>query len=262
MRPHITPRPPRAAPAGGEDRRELVVLLPVFNDWAALRKLLGGLDRVLDSRGIEADVLVVDDGSTQPYEPSDVAPELRAIRRVEVLQLRRNLGHQRAIAIGLWRSWRPNEAGCRAGRRDGQRRRGRPRADVPRLIARCEQEPGDGARWSSPSGPRRSESPCLPRLLRHAYRLVHRVLTGHGRSGSATSASSRAERLASLVVTSELWNHYAAAAFTVAAARSRPSPTAPGPAARRAVEDELRRAGHPRPQRRFRSTATPSASGS
>ena len=138
MKPHIAPRPPRAGPDAAEARRELVILLPVFNDWAALRKLLGSLDHVLASGAIEADVLVVDDGSTQPFEASSVGPDYRAIRRVEVLHLRRNLGHQRAIAIGLAfvEAERPR---CRAVVLMDSDGEDAPE-DVPRLLARYEQE--------------------------------------------------------------------------------------------------------------------------
>jgi glycosyltransferase involved in cell wall biosynthesis len=208
MKPHITPRPPRAEPERVEARRELVVLLPVFNDWAALRKLLGGLDRALASGAIEADVLVVDDGSTQPFDPSGLDLDLRAIRRVEVLHLRRNLGHQRAIAIGLAfiEAERPL---CRAVVLMDSDGEDAPE-DVPRLIARCEQEGRHKIVFAERT--KRSET-RLFRTFYVLYRAAHRVLTGHGvRVGNFSVIPH--ERLSCLVATSELWNHYAAAAFT------------------------------------------------
>ena len=48
-----------------------VVLVPVYNDWASLAQLLPELDRVLQAHDREADVLVVDDGST--IEPAPTA---------------------------------------------------------------------------------------------------------------------------------------------------------------------------------------------
>jgi glycosyltransferase involved in cell wall biosynthesis len=207
MRPHITPRPPRSAPDQGADRRELVVLLPVFNDWAALRKLLGGLDRALASGAIEADVLVVDDGSTQPFDPSSIDPDLRAIRRVELLQLRRNLGHQRAIAIGLSfiEAERPECLAVVLMDSDGEDAP----EDVPRLIARYEQEGRRKIVFAERT--KRSES-RLFRVFYVLYRVAHRALTGHGVRVGNFSVIPR-ERLSCLVATSELWNHYAAAAF-------------------------------------------------
>ena len=46
----------------------IVILIPVFNDWASLARLLPRLDAALADQGLEADVLVVDDGSTMEPE--------------------------------------------------------------------------------------------------------------------------------------------------------------------------------------------------
>jgi GT2 family glycosyltransferase len=78
----------------------VTVLTPIYNDWAALSTLIQALDQQLASRGRTASLLIVDDGSSQP------PPEIGSIRvstltGIEILHLRRNLGHQRAIAIGL-----------------------------------------------------------------------------------------------------------------------------------------------------------------
>ena len=45
--------------------------------------------------------IAVDDGSTQTWERIGDYPEFAAIAAVDVLPLKRSLGHQRAIAIGL-----------------------------------------------------------------------------------------------------------------------------------------------------------------
>ena len=86
----------------GEADRSIVILIPLFNDWASFAELVDRLDVVLLEQGLRADVLVVDDGSTiGPSADGVVHRLLSAVRRVDVLGLRRNLGHQRAIAIGL-----------------------------------------------------------------------------------------------------------------------------------------------------------------
>ena len=43
---------------------DLIVLMPVYNDWKALSLLLPRLDRALASSDFKARVVVVDDGST------------------------------------------------------------------------------------------------------------------------------------------------------------------------------------------------------
>ena len=84
---------------GGVEREQLVILTPVYNDWRVLRMLLAELDAELLANAATASVIVVNDGSQEPADFS--ALSLEAIRTVEVLHLRRNLGHQRAITVGL-----------------------------------------------------------------------------------------------------------------------------------------------------------------
>src|SRR5262249_42693810 len=92
---------PSEAPPRRQQKEEIVILIPVFNDWASLEELLPRLDQELSRNGVDADVLVVDDGSLLDADRLDDADRFHAIRRIDVLRLRRNLGHQRAIAIGL-----------------------------------------------------------------------------------------------------------------------------------------------------------------
>lgn len=187
----------------GED---LVVLIPVFNDWVALRLLLDELDGVLGAVGLRADVLVVDDGSTVAAGPGFPGIALKNMGSVRVLGLRRNLGHQRAIAVGL--AFLGANVPCEAvvvmdgdGEDD-------PR-DVPRLIERCRR--GEWSKIVFAERTKRSESWSF-RAGYAAYRLLHRILTGQKVRVGNFSVVPR-DRLNSLVVVSELWNHYAAAAL-------------------------------------------------
>jgi hypothetical protein len=79
---------------------ELSFCIPVFDDWSAAVRTLEELDRVAAGLAEPCSVLLVDDGSNEPA-PDALPFRPRALRRVTVLPLRRNLGHQRAIAIGL-----------------------------------------------------------------------------------------------------------------------------------------------------------------
>src|SRR6185436_11735578 len=84
-----------------EARHKLVILMPVFEDFEAAGLVCRALDdELLAVAGVEAQVLLVDDGSPSglvgwsPFAPKTLA-------RIDVLRLRRNMGHQRAIAVGL-----------------------------------------------------------------------------------------------------------------------------------------------------------------
>ena len=80
-------RQPRTGPA-------LLVVIPVYNDWDAVSLVLADLDSTLATSGISADVLLVDDGSTLPVGARFSHASYQAMTRVQLLQLRRNLGHQ------------------------------------------------------------------------------------------------------------------------------------------------------------------------
>ena len=74
----------------------LVVVMPVYEDVEASSKLFFALAAVF---GDQIYVVAVDDGSVrQPINPKNI--EVAGLQGV-VIKLRRNVGHQRAIAIGL-----------------------------------------------------------------------------------------------------------------------------------------------------------------
>jgi polyisoprenyl-phosphate glycosyltransferase len=81
----------------------VVVLMPVYNDWPVLPKLLDHLDAALARSGWTAEVVVVDDGSSVAPDAKQLVGERRfqALTTVTVVRLGRNVGHQQAIAIGL-----------------------------------------------------------------------------------------------------------------------------------------------------------------
>lgn len=186
----------------------LAALIPVYNDWLACSKLLAELNVVFTEHGFAAVVLIVDDGSTIPLDDTISKDwQFSALRRVDVLTLKRNVGHQRAISLGL--AYVEANLPCEAvvlmdG--DGE---DSPR-DVPKLLARCRAEANQKIVFAERT--RRSESFvfCVFYAL---YRIVHRVLTGQSvRVGNFSVIPCC--RLRSLVVVPELWSHYAAAVFT------------------------------------------------
>ena len=182
----------------------ILILLPIFNDWDSGRTLVRELDAALAEATSPIDILFIDDGSTDPTPPDFAASRYQRLERIEILRLRRNLGHQRAIAVGLVFVYqhRPCDTVIVMDA-DGEDCP----ADVPTLLrefhARECREIIFAARG------RRLENLAF-RVLYHIYRLVHRVITGDPVRVGNFSAVPFA-RLSQLVVVPEIWNHYAAA---------------------------------------------------
>ena len=184
----------------------LAVLVPIYNDWAALSTLIQFLDRELARNGQSADILVADDGSQLTPDLGSRPVDALAVTSIEVLHLRRNLGHQRAIAIGL--AYLEAHSTCDAvvimdG--DGEDRP----EDVKRLLD--ELDGGDCERVVFAERMRRSEGLGFA-VLYWLYRSLHWVLTGERVRVGNFSVIPRS-LLRRLVGVSDLWNHYAAAVF-------------------------------------------------
>ena len=79
----------------------LVVLMPLRDDWSSAAELIRRLDSAVSPYALTIEIFLVDDGSVQRCDRDDFQSGFSVVRAIHVLRLRRNLGHQRAIAIGL-----------------------------------------------------------------------------------------------------------------------------------------------------------------
>ena len=187
---------------------EPVVLIPIYNDWHACSELLRNLDRELAKTDRMASVLLVDDGSIEPASTLLLPDRFHALTAIRVLTLRRNLGHQRAICVGLsYIEQETTHSAIVVMDGDGQDAP----SDVPRLLLEMETEKGIREPIVFAERARRSEN-VLFRALYWLYRMVHRVLTGRSVRVGNFSVIPRS-RLSGLVLVPELWSHYAAAVF-------------------------------------------------
>ena len=78
---------------------KLKVLIPLYNDWQSLIKLLENIDNQINNVGEIISIVVVNDGSTEK-EPNNF-PNYSRINSIKVINLKENVGHARSIAIGL-----------------------------------------------------------------------------------------------------------------------------------------------------------------
>jgi hypothetical protein len=189
-----------------EALRSVAILVPVFDDWACAAQLLPLLDAELSGVAAEITVILIDDGSTTAPSEDVVPDALHSISEVRVLRLRTNLGHQRAIAIGLYyvHQFLPVDA-IVVMDGDGEDRP----ADIPALLSALAE--GGGRDMVFAARAKRLERPLF-RFFYRLYRAIHRVLTGIPVRVGNFSVIPRAS-LDRLMVSSDLWNHYAAAAF-------------------------------------------------
>ena len=83
--------------------QNLGIVIPVYNDWDSLTILLTRLNEEARSTSTSIRVLAVNDGSTEPLSPESIQiiSQLNHLAAVQILHLTLNLGHQRAIAVGL-----------------------------------------------------------------------------------------------------------------------------------------------------------------
>lgn len=180
--------------------------MPLRDDWPSAAELIRRIDKVTSSSACTIEVLLVDDGSLQRYDPADFQAGFSVVRAIRTLRLRRNLGHQRAIAIGL--AYLHETTSCNAVLVMDSDGEDTPEGVVELLRAYAN---GQGGKAIFAERSRRSES-LVFRFFYHFYRFLHRGLTGISvRVGNFSILPW--EHLNTLVAMSELWNHYAAAVF-------------------------------------------------
>jgi len=183
----------------------VAICAPIYNDWPSALALLEQVDAMASTRPERFEVLLVDDGSTDPI-PDRLVRLPSQVERVTILRLRRNLGHQRAIAIGLAHLHvlaRHEAVVVMDG--DGEDLP----ADIPKLLDRNHALGGSAIVFAQRA--KRTEGWRF-RLGYACYRLLHSLLVGRNINVGSFSVVPRGS-LARLVAVSELWNHYAAAVY-------------------------------------------------
>ena len=78
--------------------KKFKILIPVYNDWQSLSKLLNNIDSEIENINHEISVIVVDDAST--FDRQLEIENLSNINSIKILIMRENRGHTRCIAAG------------------------------------------------------------------------------------------------------------------------------------------------------------------
>ena len=75
------------------------ILIPVYNDWQSVSKLLEEIDSKVINLDHEISVIIVNDASNHDRKEEKI--ELENIHSVKILNMKFNQGHARCIATGL-----------------------------------------------------------------------------------------------------------------------------------------------------------------
>jgi hypothetical protein len=79
--------------------KKFIILIPLFNDWESVSKLLDEIDLQTLSWNCEISVIIVNDASTQKRFGLD--KRFKKIKSVKILNMKENRVHQRCIAAGF-----------------------------------------------------------------------------------------------------------------------------------------------------------------
>jgi len=184
-------------------RKSLTIVMPVFDDWEAFRELVRRIEATVHQDMLNISILAVNDGSVSELDGrGDIFHGIKNIHSVDILHLTRNLGHQRAIAIGLaYAEQNLRQDTVIVMDADGEDRP----EDIHVLVAKG-MECRDKIIFARRT--KRSEGVGF-RYFYQMYKMIYRVLTGSSISfGNFCLIPS--ELLKKLVFVSEIWNHFSA----------------------------------------------------
>ena len=75
------------------------ILIPVYNDWQSLSKLLSDIDNEIININHKVSVIIIDDGST--FDRQINTNNLSNLDTIKIITMKENRGHARCIAAGL-----------------------------------------------------------------------------------------------------------------------------------------------------------------
>ena len=78
---------------------KIKILIPNYNDWQSVFKLLENIDLVIAGLEEEVSVLIVNDASTE--QRPEISLNLNNLKSIQVINMKENRGHARCNAAGL-----------------------------------------------------------------------------------------------------------------------------------------------------------------
>ena len=79
--------------------KKYIVLIPVYNDWQSVFKLLKEIDFQVSKWNADVSILIMNDGSTEARPTNEFI--LKNLKLIRIINIKKNQGHARSIATGL-----------------------------------------------------------------------------------------------------------------------------------------------------------------
>ena len=79
--------------------KKIKILIPVYNDWQSVFKLMENINLEVSSLDSEFSVIIVNDASTESRP--EITSKLDNLKNIKIINMKENKGHARCIAAGL-----------------------------------------------------------------------------------------------------------------------------------------------------------------
>tara|TARA_Y100000741_G_scaffold349328_1_gene318337 strand:- start:254 stop:1123 length:870 start_codon:yes stop_codon:yes gene_type:complete len=78
---------------------KIKILIPIYNDWKSVLKLIENIDLILESSDHDISIFIINDASTESFQSSKII--YKNLSSIQILNMKKNMGHARCIATGL-----------------------------------------------------------------------------------------------------------------------------------------------------------------
>ncbi len=79
--------------------KKFTILIPVYNDWKSVFKLLKEIDFQVSKWKADVSIVIMNDGSTEVRPTNEFI--LKNLKSIRIINMKKNQGHTRSIATGL-----------------------------------------------------------------------------------------------------------------------------------------------------------------
>lgn len=184
----------------GDQLKNIICLTPIYNDWESFSILVATIEKTYctPKKDYEIQIVAINDGSNEEHDNQ----QFSQIIPIEIVNLKTNVGHQRAIAIGLQyiNETKSNFDYVIVLDSDGEDKP----EDIVHLITKCESLNDNKIVFAQRK--KRQESVFF-KTGYFFYKYIFYSLTGQKINFGNFSCIPK-KRLKRVVVQDNLWNHY------------------------------------------------------